>query len=66
MGIEKSKFKNLNFSISIAVLDSLQKSMNVKWSSFFHAIMSQITEKVKFHKQKGNDVHLFANLNVFS
>lgn len=27
--------------------------------------MSQITEKVKIHRQKGNDVHLFANVNFF-
>ena len=35
-GIEKSKFKNWNFSILIADPDSLQKSMNEKWSSFFY------------------------------
>ena len=33
-GIQKSKFKNRNFSIPIADSDSLQKSMNVKWSHF--------------------------------
>ena len=38
-GIEKSKFKNLNFSIPIADSDSLQKSMNVKWSSFSYIPM---------------------------
>ena len=35
-GIEKSKFDNRRFSILIADSNSLQKSMNVKWSSFFY------------------------------
>ena len=55
--------------ILIADLDSLQKSMNVKWSSIFlnfHILMGQIKENVKICKQKGNDVHLFANLDIFS
>ena len=34
-GIEKSKLRNRNFSILISDSDSLQKSMCVKWSSFF-------------------------------
>ena len=46
-GIEKSKFKNWNFSIPIADSDSLQKSMNVKWSSFFYI---QILSRLKLRK----------------
>ena len=38
-GIEKSKLKNWNFKILIADSDSLQKSMNLKWSSFFYIQM---------------------------
>ena len=37
-GIGRSKFFFKNFVILIADLDSLQKSMNVKWFPFFYLI----------------------------
>ncbi len=67
-GVEKSKLKNWNFSILIADSDSLQKSMNVKWSSFFlysDFVTVKIKENDKVFRQDSNDDHLFANLDIF-
>ena len=67
-GIEKSKLRIRNFSILIADLDSLQKSMNVKWSSFFlysDVIIAKIKKNVEISRQESNNDHLFANLDIF-
>ena len=68
-GIEKSKFKNWNFSIPISDSDSLPKSMNVNCKMVFiflnsDVIIAKIKENVKIFRQS-NDDHLFANLDIF-
>ena len=49
-GIGRSKFSERNFSILIADLDSLQKSMNVKWTLFFYILMLSLLKSQKTSK----------------
>ena len=49
-GIGRSKFSERSFSILIADLDSLQKSMNVKWTLFFYILMFSLLKSQKTSK----------------
>ena len=63
-GIGRSKIFQRNSSILIADLDSLQKSMNVKWFPFFYLISvsaSKLANTADFRLV----VHLLANFGVF-